>query len=304
MRRRAIVAVVAALAVSVPAVLVAAGDGRPKERVAIIFESASSLIPENDVLIAGVPVGLVESIDLTDDLNAQVIVNVDPRFTPFHADASCELGTKLLLGEKSVNCDPGNPDGPPLPKGPSGLPTVPLEHTSAPVDLDLVLAGARLPYRQRLQIVLNELGAIGAARGDDINEFIRRANPALRDAQEVFEILNEQKSELKAALSDTDTILASLAKDPDQLGGFVKEAADVSRRSARHADDIDQIVSQLPSLLAEARPGLEELDRLTVSATPVARARWNSAPDRTHQAEGRQPVADEARAARKSRDAV
>jgi ABC-type transporter Mla subunit MlaD len=181
---------------------------------------------------------------------------------------------------------------------------VPLEQTSAPVDLDLVLAGARLPYRQRLQIVLNEFGALGAARGDDINEVIRRANPALRDAREVFEILNEQRSELKAALSDTDTILASIAKDPDALGGFVEQARNVTRRTADHADDIDQIVSQLPSLLAEARPGLDQLDRLTVAATPVARGLKEAAPDLTDLAEELQPFADEARPALRTLDEV
>lgn len=304
-RRRIIAAVAVALAVSVPAVLIAAGgEGDGRQKIAVVFESASSLIPENDVLVAGVPVGVVETIELTEDLNARVVFNIDERFTPFHQDASCELGTKLLLGEKSVNCDPGDPSTPLLAKGEDDLQTVPLEQTSAPVDLDLVLAGARLPYRQRLQIVLNEFGALGAARGDDINEVIRRANPALRDARKVFEILNEQRSELKAALTDTDTILASIAKDPDALGGFVREARNVTRRTAAHADDIDQIVGELPSLLAEARPGLDQLDRLTMAATPVARGLKESAPDLTDLAEELQPFADKAKPALRTLDEV
>ena len=303
--RRMAIAAMVGLAVSVPAVLMAATDpgDRGVEKIAVVFDSASSLIPGNDVLVAGVPVGEVDTIGLTEDLSALVVIKVDRRFTPFHRDAECVLGTKLLLGEKSVDCDPGDPKEPLLANGPGGLPTVALEQTSAPVDLDLVLAGARLPYRQRLQIVLNELGALSAARGDDINEVIRRANPALRDAREVFEILNDQRSELKAALTDTDTILASLAEDPDSISGFVEQARNVSRRTAAHADDIGEIAGRLPGLLAQARPALDELDRLTISATPVTRSLRRSAPGLSDLADELSPFADNAEPAlRKLRD--
>ncbi|MEA2348871.1 MAG: hypothetical protein QOG62_2658 [Thermoleophilaceae bacterium] len=305
LRRRISIGIAFALAISVPAVLVAAAGptNRGMVQIAVVFDSASSLIPGNDVLVAGVPVGEVASIGLTEDLHALVVINVEKRFTPFHDDAQCELGTKLLLGEKSVNCDPGNPKAPFLARGTGGLPTVPLEQTSAPVDLDLVLAGARLPYRQRLQIVLNELGALSAARGDDINEVIRRANPALRDARQVFEILDDQKAELKQALTDTDTILASLAKDPGSISGFVRQASNVTRRTAAHADDIGEISQRLPGLLSQAHPALTELDKLTVAATPVARSLRTSAPDLTDLANELGPFADNAEPAlRKLRD--
>ena len=59
-------------------------------------------------------------------------------------------------------------------------------NTSSPVDLDLLNNILRLPYRQRFAILLNELGTGLAGRGDELNEVIHRANPALRETDKVL----------------------------------------------------------------------------------------------------------------------
>ncbi len=45
----------------------------------------------------------------------------------------------------------------------------------------------RRPYRERLRIILDELGAGVGGRADDINETIRRASPALRETDKVLD---------------------------------------------------------------------------------------------------------------------
>ena len=47
----------------------------------------------------------------------------------------------------------------------------------------------RRPYRERLRIILDELGAGVAGRADDLNETIRRASPALRETDRVLDVL-------------------------------------------------------------------------------------------------------------------
>ena len=58
-------------------------------------------------------------------------------------------------------------------------PTVPLRRNEVPVDLDLVFASMRMPYRQRLSLIVNELGTGLAGRPRELNDAIRQANPAL-----------------------------------------------------------------------------------------------------------------------------
>jgi len=81
---------------------------------------------------------------------------------------------------------------PPLKGG--DTPTIRIERNHSPVDLDLVFATLRLPYRQRLAIVVNELGTGLAGRPAELNAAIRRANPALQRANHVLAILDRDRS--------------------------------------------------------------------------------------------------------------
>lgn len=277
-RLGAAVAGLAVVALIVAALLATADSSGPRrDRVAAVFDSVVGLVTGQDVAVAGVPVGSVESIELTEDDRARVTMQVDPAFARFYADASCTLANKFLLGERFVICDPGRPGAGRL-AAREGVPTVPLGQTSAPVEADLVLSFATLPYRQRLELLLNELGIAAAGRGEDLNAVIRRAAPALRDTRELLRVVASQRRALGSAISSTDRVLASLARRPDRLTGFVEQAAKVSGRFASRRGELERSVRDLPGLLRQARPALADLDAFAVNATPLARSLRRSAP--------------------------
>ena len=96
--------------------------------------------------------------------------------------------------------------------------------TSKPVDLDLVNNTLRLPYRERLAIILNELGTGLAGRGGDLRQAIVNANPALKQTDQVLAILADQNRVLANLARDSDTILAPLARDRAKVADFVTQA--------------------------------------------------------------------------------
>src|ERR1700710_1221037 len=61
------IAVIAALAVAVVVLAVVFLSGGGGHKYTLIFQNASQLVPDNQVLIGGSPVGSVESIELNDD---------------------------------------------------------------------------------------------------------------------------------------------------------------------------------------------------------------------------------------------
>ena len=71
----------------------------------------------------------------------------------------------------------------------------------------------REPYRERFSIILNELGVGLAGRGEDLDAVIRRANPALKEVDEVLKLLARQNDQLEQLAVDSDTILAPLARE-------------------------------------------------------------------------------------------
>src|ERR1700709_1467268 len=75
------IAVIAALAVAVVVLAVVFLSGGGGHKSTVIFQNASQLVPDNQVLIGGSPVGSVESIELTDDNLAEVQAEAEKGLT-------------------------------------------------------------------------------------------------------------------------------------------------------------------------------------------------------------------------------
>ena len=104
---------IAALATVGLAACAAGGDDG--YRVRAIFDNAASAVPGGEVRIAGAKVGRVESMDVTSDKRAALVLQIDDdRFTPFRADARCSIRPQSLISEKFVECEPGTAGHPRL----------------------------------------------------------------------------------------------------------------------------------------------------------------------------------------------
>ena len=102
------------------------------------------------------------------------------------------------------------------------------------MDLDLLNDIMRLPYRERFAILLSEFGAGLAGRGEELNEVIHRANPALRETDEVLKILADQNRVLARLARDSDRVLGPLARERESFADFVVQA-NSDRRGLRRA---------------------------------------------------------------------
>jgi ABC-type transporter Mla subunit MlaD len=82
----------------------ASGDGDGGSyRVRAIFDTASFIVPGEDVKSAGVKIGTVESLDVTRANKAAIVLRIDdPAFQDFKQDASCTIRLQSLIGEKFV----------------------------------------------------------------------------------------------------------------------------------------------------------------------------------------------------------
>ena len=96
----------------------------------------------------------------------------------------------------------------------------------------------RLPYRQRFAILLSELGAGFAGRGEDLNEVIHRANPALRETDQVLKILADQNRVLARLARDSDQALGPLARERESFADFIVQANETGEATAERRGDI------------------------------------------------------------------
>lgn len=249
-------------------------------RVDVVFDTAKGIVPGQLVKVAGARVGQVQEVTLTPRHQALLGLTVDRRFAPFHANATCEIKPEGLLSENFVECDPGTSATPVL-RASGGTPTLPVTRTTVPVNLNDLFNIWNVPTRERLRLLVDELGITTAGRGADLNALLRRTNPALGSARRVLAILTAQDTQLGRAIDATDTATGDLARRPQALAGLIAHAAGVTRRTARASVPLGRAVSRLPGLLQAARPALTRLDATATSARPVLADVRRSAPQIT-----------------------
>jgi virulence factor Mce-like protein len=252
--------------------------GGDNYKAAAIFDTAKGMVPGQLVKIAGARVGTIDAVTLTRQRKARIEFSVDKRFAPFRADATCRILPEGFISENYVDCNPGDARKAKLSDGPTGVPTVPVGRTSVPVSLQDLVNIFDLPTDQRLRVFVNELGIGTAGRGQDFNALLRRANPALTQANHVLAIIGDQRKAVATAVADTDQILAKVARRNDQVRTFVDRAADVAQTTAAHRRALGEGVRRLPALLDGLDGALTSVDRFTVAGSPLLDSLRLSAP--------------------------
>ncbi|MEA2496545.1 MAG: hypothetical protein QOJ29_4456 [Thermoleophilaceae bacterium] len=272
--------------------LIAASSGGGNDgayRVRAVFDNGSFLIPGEDVKIAGVKVGVIDALDLTPQNKAAVVLRIeDPAFRPFRADASCHVALQSLIGEQFVECKPTEERGPgvkPAPplrqvsSGPGkGQYLLPVSRTVTPVNQDLINNILRVPQKERLRLVINELGAGLAGNGSELRAALRRANPALQQTDRVIAVLARQDKLLARLVEESDAVLAPLAKRRHELSGFVKQAGVTAVATAAQGDALEQDLEKLPSFLERLGPAADDFGALADQMTPALESLRRKAP--------------------------
>ena len=154
-----------------------------------------------------------------------------------------------LIGEYYVDCQPGTSEQE-LPEGA----TIPVEQTASVIPTDLVNNVLREPYRERLRLIIAELGTGLAGRPDDLAATLERAHPGLRETNETLAILRGQTDVLRNFVEDSDDAIDDLAANRADVVRFVREAGETAEITATRREELAAAVRAAPHLPRRARP--------------------------------------------------
>jgi ABC-type transporter Mla subunit MlaD len=282
--RRAVALIVMAVvvAVIVVALVTSVGRGSGGYRVEALFDDAGFAVPGEQVRIAGAPVGSISAISVTKKNLAAVTLTVSNRdFVPFYSNATCTIRPQSLIAERYVDCTPGSSSQHRLRRIKSGYGKgsylLPVTQTSSPIDPDIVQDVSQDSVRESLSVILNELGTGLAARGSDLNKVILRADPGLQQTERVFNVLASENKVLAKLATDSDTVLAPLAKTRSSLADFVVQANRTATASAAEHTQLAASIRLLPPFLKELKPLMADLGQLASQGTPVVKDAGSSA---------------------------
>lgn len=236
-----------------------------------LFETGGQLVPGNEVLVAGQPVGTIDSIELTDDSQAEVKVTTDRTLTE---GTTALIRTTSLSGvaNRYISLTPG-PDNSPELDGDVPISGV---DTTSPVDLDQLFNIFRPKERRSLQKFIQGNATVYTGKGREANRAYKFINPALSTSQRVFAELSKDSAALERFLVEGADTFSAIADRRDDLASLVVDANTALGAVANQNDALDRSLVALPGTLRQAnttfvnlRTTLDDLDPLVAVSYPA-----------------------------------
>jgi phospholipid/cholesterol/gamma-HCH transport system substrate-binding protein len=275
-------------AVLAAVILTGASGGSSGKTFKVAFDNAFGLTTGGDLRVSGVKAGDTTGFKLSKGPECQnpgvkgpprtcAIVDAEitqPGFKSMRQDAACSIRQQSLIGEYYVDCQPGN--SPQLLRG-----TVPVIHTQSTIPTDLVNNILRRPYRERLRLIIAELGTGLAGRPADLAAVLKRAHPGLQETRKVLQILGNQSKIIQDFIKNSDTVVAQLDARKNDVARWITQTGRTAAISAPHRNAIAAGFHLLPTFLAELKPTMQQLGALADQQTPLLADLERAAPSLT-----------------------
>lgn len=239
-------ALVTALATTVLALTVANAQGGDRTAYTARFTDASGLLPGDDVRIAGVVVGSVDSITIVDRRFAEVGFSVDTA-EKLPGSVTAAVLYKNLIGQRVLSLAQGQGGGPvPLPPGGE----IPVDRTTPPLDLTTLFNGFKPLF--------------AALDPDQINQL----------SMEIVQVLQGQGGTVDHLLSSTASLTNTIADRDQVIGQVIDNLNSVLQTISDHDDQLNDLIVSLRQLVsglsADRKPigdAISSLGDLTVSTS-------------------------------------
>jgi phospholipid/cholesterol/gamma-HCH transport system substrate-binding protein len=233
------IAVLAVLVGSTFALLLSSGAFRKTFTVTANFADAAGIKSGDDVLVAGLEAGKIDSVEIAEGA-VRITLKVDDHIE-MPRDSRAEIVVQTLMGKKAIELSGGTAGGPKLGDGD----VIPLDQTRTPIEI-LDLQDASVPVLERsdaqaFQTMLNEITTVTKGKRTQITELIE----GLSDTTRAIDV---RGAELARLLESLDTLSATFADRDDTLVTLI--------------DDLDIVLANL----AERRTEVERLLQATDSA--------------------------------------
>lgn len=230
------------------------------------FREAPAISPDSDqeVRIAGVRVGNVDSAAATKNGRAKVTMSIEPG-TPIYRNARLVLRPKNQLNEMYIEVDPG---GPPAKKlAPGGA--LPVSQTQRPVQADEVLQHLDQRTRSALTDLLSESDTALARAPERLPGGLRATNSTMVAVQPVLKELRERKDKIQRLVTDLARVAAAAGNDSERLSTLADATQRTLTTLAARQKDVADALEKLPGVGRQLRASLTDTQDLTSQLDPT-----------------------------------
>ncbi|MFE0748137.1 MCE family protein [Gordonia sp. NPDC058843] len=226
-----------------------------------VFSDASGLKQGQNVRVAGVPVGKVESVELDANAEVRVAFTVSQE-RPLDTGNRALVRYENLTGDRYLEITRGDPK-PGRALGPGGV--IPLARTAPALDIDSLVGGFKPLFQSVRGDDLNRLmnALIGVLQGQGEN-----INTLLASTGSTTTMLADQDAVIGELISSLNVVLATAHARRHQVSDSVEHLQLLVDQFANRGDPMDEIVTRLERATLAAG-GLLGAVRSDVRATVV-----------------------------------
>jgi phospholipid/cholesterol/gamma-HCH transport system substrate-binding protein len=222
-----------------------------------IFDTVSGLKNGNFVRIAGVEVGKVKDITITDDATAQVSFTTDDSVVLTEGSRAV-VRYDDLIGGRYLALEQGPGSTRKLPHGG----TIPVDRTAPALDLDALIGGFRPLFHalnpDQVNALSGQLIAAFQGQGPTIGSILTQTAALTNTLADRDQLIGQ-------VVVNLNTVLGSLGDRSDKLGKAVDSLADLVHGLENRNRDISNSVAYanenaatIADLLSQARPPLQK----------------------------------------------
>jgi len=192
----------------------------PRERFTIRFPSANGLFVGTPVLLTGLKVGEVKSVDLDENGRVVVSVSVLRRYvSQLHADASANSQRTFVIGEKIIALSPGSRDRERL------APGAELEGRETMEITDILSGGHMAKYFETFQLLMEQLSVLVGAAGNkdqDLATLYTQLHVSLKGVESLAKDVRLLRTDVLGS-GETKLLLSNLSKSSRDMESVMSE---------------------------------------------------------------------------------
>jgi phospholipid/cholesterol/gamma-HCH transport system substrate-binding protein len=272
--------VLALAAVVIAATVVAVvllGSGGGDYTVHARFQNASQLVKGNLVQVAGVAIGKVDDITLSDDGQADVKFTItDDGYSPLRRGTLATVRQASLSGVANRYIDLRLPAGEPAEIPDGG--TITTAATTSAVDLDELFDTLDPKTTNALRGVIRGYATAYGGRGKQANAGWMYLNPSLAASSRLFDELDRDTPMLRRFVDASARLVTDVAERRTDLAGLVDHLATTTGAIGRQKEALSSAIEQLPAFMRRAnttfvnlRATLDDLDVLVNESKPATK---------------------------------
>ncbi len=230
----------------------------PRESFTVRFPTANGLFVGTPVLLTGLKVGEVKSVDLDEEGRVEVGVSVLSKYAAqLHEDATATSERTFVIGEKIIALSPGSRDRAVLKPGSELLGHETMEIT------DLLSGGHMTQYFETFQLLMDQLKVlVGAAggKGQDLASLYSQLHRSLVGIENLAKDVRTLRTDVLGT-NETKLLLSNLSKSSREMESVMSELNKALPRLNSMSGEFQETLPTFAKALKESVVTLQAMQR-------------------------------------------